>query len=286
MTKDFTRTLTLLRGSRHWAPVWQRAPAISPGTSEEKKQFLRDCLGPQRIHQGFHRSNEVELFGVVALVKKAGACGTDQWYPGETKVIPRPVLKTFWQLTYTTLHQRFPQGDGLSPVALVTLMLALACNTCNIGLALIPRTRFTWMTEAFSQSPRRSWLKSINVGPLGATHWAQRARSQLGSKNGAGMEQLRAVAPQEAVKEQVEVLGVAMTSGKQRKATAKEPSRRHDAAYVNVTSRTGLLPIRRKDKHQTTPSVAMAKAAYGLLTRKPSAAETRKWDQQVWRSCG
>ena len=59
---------------------------------------------------------------------------------------------------------------------------------------------------------------------------AQRERSQLGSKNGAGMEQLRAVAPQEAVKEQVEVLGVAMTSGKQRKATAKEPSRRQDAA--------------------------------------------------------
>ena len=115
---------------------------------------------------------------------------------------------------------------------------------------------------------------------------AQRERSQLGSKNGAGMEQLRAVAPQEAVKEQVEVLGVAMTSGKQRKATAKEPSRRQDAAYVNVTSRTGLLPIRRKDKHQTIRSVAMAKAAYGLLTRKPSAAETHKWDHQVWRSCG
>ena len=183
MTKDFTRTLTytnadITEGSRHWAPAWQRAPAISPGTSEEKKHFLRDCLGPQRIHQGFHRPNEVELFGVAALVKKAGACGTDQWYPGEIKVIPRPVLKTFWQLietnyicqSYTALHQRFPQGDGLSPVALVTLMLALACNTCNIGLALIPRTRFTWMTEAFSQSPRRSWLKSINVGPLGATH--------------------------------------------------------------------------------------------------------------------
>ena len=82
---------------------------------------------------------------------------------------------------------------------------------------------------------------------------AQRERSQLGSKNGAGMEQLRAVAPQEAVKEQVEVLGVAMTSGKQRKATAKEPSRRQDAAYVNVTSRTGLLPI--VGRTSTKPSV-------------------------------
>ena len=79
------------------------------------------------------------------------------------------------------------------------------------------------------------------------------------------------------VKDYVDVLGVTMSSTKNRKPTAKEINRQKEADHVIL--RTGLLPI------STIRAVAMAKASYGWVSRKPTEKETSHFDQAVWRAC-
>ena len=108
-------------------------------------------------------------------------------------------------------------------------------------------------------------------------------KTQLAACRPTQAQKLAAIAPPEIVKTQAEVLGVAITSRKQRKPTEKELSRRRDA--LNTIQLTGVLPISRKERHGTIRSVASSKISYGWVTRKPTLTEVQKYDTAIWRAC-
>lgn len=150
-------------------------------------------------------------------------------------------------------HVGLPPGDGLSPVALACLLQA-GLNYVKQGDTITHHRVYmddrSWATDTAEQSLviKDRW-----------TEWSR----LVGLKENIGKTQLAACRPTQA--QQAEVLGVAITSRKQRKPTEKELSRRRDA--LNTIQRIGVLPISRKERHGTIRSVASSKISYGFFGR-------------------
>ena len=92
-------------------------------------------------------------------------------------------------------------------------------------------------------------------------------KNQYGATTPARQGHLKTIS-EDHVKDYVDVLGITMSSTKNRKPTAKEANRQKEAGHVILW--TGLLPIPREAKHSTIRAVAMAKASYGWVSRKPT----------------
>lgn len=181
-------------------------------------------------------------------------------------------------------HVGLPQGDGLSPVALACLVEA-GLNYVKQGDTTTHHCVYmddrSWATDTAEQSlvikdRWTEWSRLVglkeNIG-----------KTQLAACRPTQAQKLAAIAPPEIVKTQAEVLGVAITSRKQRKPTEKELSRRRDA--LNTIQLTGVLPISRKERHGTIRSAASSKISYGWVTRKPTLTEVQKYDTAIWRAC-
>lgn len=177
-----------------------------------------------------------------------------------------------------------PQGDGLSPLSLACLMTAglnFVKDRCpavtNHCVYIDDRTWTAHDPSLLTQvaAEWRTW--SVLVGLK-----EHMGKTQYGATTPARQGQMKAIS-EDHVKDYVDVLGVTMSSTKNRKPTAKEVNRQKETDHV--TLRTGLLPISREAKHGTVRAVAMAKASYGWVSRKPTEKETNHFDQAVWRAC-
>ena len=177
-----------------------------------------------------------------------------------------------------------PQGDGLSPVALACLLQA-GLNYVKQGDDTTHHCVYmddrSWATDTAEQSLviKDRWTEWSRLVGLKEN----KGKTQLAACRPTQVQKLAAIAPPEFLKNQAEVLGVAVTSKKKRKPTEKELSRRCEA--LGIIQRTGLLPISRKERHGTIRAVASSKISYGWVTRKPTKSEVQKYDTAIWRAC-